>query len=490
MIPRIRAVAIDDDAEHLKAICDAAVAADIVCRKIHYPHDINEKLSQELINHQIRLVICDLHLQADGAMGDNSKIFATVGSLLETLGIQPWTPYVMLLWTKDAGDTQKIDEFKKYLEQRVDPKYLPSALISLDKTKYGIPGTPTQEQTETLWSDLREKVQGSRGLNLLLQWESELYRAAGRVACNLIATARNSGDGNQKIDIDDEVDKLLSRIARAATSDSFAKEHFRSATVEGLLPLVSDEMLHLSSSKSEIEIWRSGLQNATESVTLDNLSLDHAATLNAALHIAQDGSTSRAERGTVFECTEEQASKYFGIQKNSFNGIFGIKGSWPKNAVLRCIQVEGACDAARRKKGVMVPILLAAEIDARQNLMPKGEGIGMRPLAVEETPPFSIKPGKEGSKILVANVRYYITLERSELEKELQPAYRLRESLVSKLAFAWATHVIRPGIVSFDFEDSDEPKLIKKVSESNVASVSSQPNWFNRISNYASKLWA
>ena len=71
---------------------------------------------------------------------------------------------------------------------------------------------------------------------------------------------------------------------------------------------------------------------------------------------------------------------------------------------------------------------------------------GSRPLAVEETPPFlSGNPKK-----LVVNVRYYTTLERSKLEVTLNPIYRLRESLISKLAFAWATHIIRLGIVSFN----------------------------------------
>lgn len=454
MIHNIHAVAIDDNKDELTLIHEAAVNANINCKPLHFPADISDTLCDELRSHQIRLVICDYHLQAHGAMGGASSNNSTIGGILEKLGIRAWSPYVLLLWSKDANDETLVEGLKEYLETRGNPQYLPCAIVPLQKSKYGIPGTPTQDQIDALWKDLQAKILESRGVKLLLQWEAELHRAADQVACKLIETARKSKDG-YKVNIDDELDTLLSRIARAATSDSFAKEHCRSSAVEGLLPLVSDEMLHLSPSKHELGIWENGLKNATGSTELDDLSLEHAAALNDALHITQDVSAKREERGTVFECTNEQASALFGIKSPS-SEVFAIKGTWPENAVLRCIQVEGACDAARHKKGAMVPVLLAVELDAQQPLLPKGEGKGSRPLAVEETPPFLNGQPKK----LVTNVRYYTTMERSKLETTLNPVYRLRESLISKLAFAWATHIIRPGIVSFDFgcEDQATPK--------------------------------
>lgn len=456
MIYNIHAVAIDDNKDELMAIHEAAVNANINCKPLHFPADISDKLCDELRSHQIRLVICDYHLQAHGAMGGASSNNSTIGGILEKLGIRAWSPYVLLLWSRDANDEKLVGELKIYLETRGNPQYLPCAIVPLQKSKYGIPGTPRQDQIDALWEDLQTKILESRGVKLLLQWEAELHRAAGQVACKLVETARGSSKAGNKVNIDNELDILLSRIARAATSDSFAKEHCRSATVEGLLPLVSDEMLHLSPNSHELEIWGNGLKNATDSTELDDLSLEYAAALNDALHITQDVSVKREERGTVFECTNEQASELFGI-KGPSSEVFAIKGVWPKNAVLRCIQVEGACDAARHKKGAMVPVLLAVELDAQQSLLPKGEGKGSRPLAVEETPPFlSGQPKK-----LVANVRYYTTVERSKLEATLKPVYRLRESLISKLAFAWATHIIRPGIVSFDFGSVGEATAAK-----------------------------
>lgn len=461
MIRNVRAVAIDDEKDHLDAIFDAAIRADILCRRLHHPHDKPEDISGELINHPIQLVICDLYLQADGASGGETSAYSTIGSILERLGIQPWSPYVLLLWSKDSGNAELVKGLKEYLEKRGAPQYLPCAIIPLDKIKYGIPGTPTAEQITALWGDLQTKVSESRGVKLLMQWEAELHRAAGQVTRNLIATIRQGG--NRKIDVDDEIDTLLSRVAVSATSKDFAQEHPRIAAVEGLLPLVSDQYQHQQLSESERAIWDGGLHQAKTKATQKPLSMAQAAALNSALHIALDDSIKSPERGTVFEATNEVVAAQFAI--GDFAAVFGLEGKWSAdNLRLRLIQIEGACDAAQRKKGV-VPLVLAAEVDAGVNLRPKGKGF---PESVEETPIFMDVHDNSNPKKLLANVRYFFTLDRSKLS-ELKPVYRLRESLVAKLAFAWANHSIRPGIVFFghdgvsetaatDLEDGDVKK--------------------------------
>jgi hypothetical protein len=447
VIRNIRAVAIDNEKDDLEAIHQAAIQADINCRPIHYPNGLTEEVRSELANHQIRLVICDLHLQADGAMGGGANVYGVIGSLLEGLGIQPWSPYIMLLWSIDAGNKQTVDELRKFLEERVQPQYLPSAIIPLEKSKYGIPGKPTSEQAKSLWMDLREKLTESRGTRLLLQWEAELIRAAGQVTCNLMATIRRNGAASKKIVIDDEIDTLLSRIANAATSKDFAQEHTRLAVVEGLLPLVSDQYQHQQLSAAEQNIWDDGLREAKTKRKQKPLSITQAAVLNSALHIACDDSIKSPERGTVFEAVEDEVATQFSI--TDFAVVFGIDGKWaPDKACLRFIQIEGACDAIQRKKGV-VPLVLAAEVDAGVNLKPKGKGL---PESVEDTPIFLDVIAETPKKLLV-NVRYYFTLERSKL-RELKPVYRLRGSLMAKLAFAWANHSVRPGIVFFGYDDT------------------------------------
>lgn len=456
MIRNIHAVAIDNEKADLDAIHAATIKADINCRPIHYPGDLTEGLRNELNNHQIRLVICDLHLQADGAMGGGANVFGTIGSVLENLGIKPWSPYVLLLWSIDAGNKALVDELRQYLEERVQPQHLPSAIIPLEKSKYGIPGNPTGEQAMKLWSDLQEKLLESRGVRLLLQWEAELYRAAGQVTCNLMATIRKDRVASGKIVIDDEIDKLLSRVASAATSKDFAQDHPRIAVVEGLLPLVTDQYQHQKLSGDEHDIWNNGLQQAITKAKQEPLSMAQAAALNSALHIARDDSVERPERGAIYDCSMDELKDRFGFDhtdKQKLNLAFGIKGKWPQSAVFRLIQVEGACDAAQRKSGV-IPLLLAIEVDATQELHEKGDGLKKRPMSVEETPIFLNEANGQPKK-LVVNVRYYFTLSRGPLESR-KPIYRLRESLVASLAYAWANHTTRPGIVSFSYVETED----------------------------------
>ncbi len=449
MISRISAVAIDDDPAHLSAICEAAFSANITCHPIKFPDPPPDGLNNELI----RLVICDLHLNAQGSLSSEQSIFNTVAGVLAGLQLTPFSPYILVIWSMDARDANKLDGLRTFLEERLPPEIMPCAFISLDKLNYGITDNPTAPQKELLWRDLKEKVQNSPGLNLLLQWEREIHRAAGNVVCNLMRTVR-SEKGKSVIPIDSEIDLLLTRIARTATSDQFSSLQPRAAAVEGLIPLVSDEMQHLELNRNEEDIWLKGMQKATVTgkEKLPPLTAEQAASLNDAFHVARDNSAvSRPDRGAVLESTETDVLNDFDIERNAFGFTFGLHGKLPKNALIRYVQIEGACDAAQRKKGV-VPLILALEVDGNQRLLEIGSGQNKRSASVEETPTFLVegKPRK-----LLLNVRYFISLPRDELDKKI-PCYRLRDSLVSKLAFAWANHAIRPGIVEFTFAEDTE----------------------------------
>ena len=364
MISNISAIAIDDDPAHLSAICQAAFSANITCQPVNFPDTPPDGLNKQLI----RLVICDLHLNAQGSLSSEQSIFNTVAGVLSGLGLTPFSPYILVIWSMDARDANKLNGLKTYLEERLPPDIMPCAFIPLDKLNYGITSNPTTQQKELLWRDLKEKVQQSPGLNLLLQWEKEIHQAAGNVVCNLMRTVR-SENGKSVIPIDSEIDLLLTRIARTATSDQFSLLQPRAAAVEGLIPLVSDEMQHLALDESQENIWRQGMQNSavTGKAKLPPLTVEQAASLNDAFHVARDDSAvSRPDRGAVLESTETDVLKDFGIERQAYGSTFGLYGKLPKNALLRYVQIEGACDAAQRKKGV-VPLILAL----RSKLQPK-----------------------------------------------------------------------------------------------------------------------
>jgi len=128
-----------------------------------------------------------------------------------------------------------------------------------------------------------------------------------------------------------------------------------------------------------------------------------------------------------------------------------------------------------------VPLLLAIEVDATQELFEKGDGLKKRPMSVDETPIFLNGTGTELKK-LVVNARYYFTLSREQL-KTRKPIYRLRESLVASLAYAWANHTIRPGIVSFTYGGAEvAPDGLTEMEEINLAS--NNAGWLVKIKSF------
>ena len=115
MISNISAIAIDDEPEHLSAICRAAFSANITCHPVKFPDTPPEGLSKQLI----RLVICDLHLNAHGTLASEKSIFNTVAGVLAGLGLTPFSPYILVIWSMDARDATKLSGLKTFLEERL-----------------------------------------------------------------------------------------------------------------------------------------------------------------------------------------------------------------------------------------------------------------------------------------------------------------------------------------------------------------------------------
>lgn len=439
MIPRMRAIAIDDQQEHLHAIHEAATSAGFGCVPLLYPKQTDSEYLQnlELRHAHVRIIISDLHLNATSETSDVSASYAIIGGLIEFMGLAKWTPYALVLWTSYPD---QVAGLQKYLEERLSLDLMPGLLFGLDKADYGIPSG--QIDHKKLLEDLRDKVAGSRGLNVLFQWEKELIQAADNVVRKLLKAARDNK--NKSIQIDAEIDRVLSLIAQTATSNEFASNEPRVAANEGLLPLLTDEMEHLDPGTVNLNHWKSAMNQAVEKNKISPTSME-AAVLNDALHISRDGTANGSDRGAVVTSwhTDESFKTIFGIDKNDagFKDIFGLE-IWPSNASIKYVQIEGLCDSTQKKAGV-VPFVLACEVLGDTKL--KGKCVS----ASVETSPIYLNDKEENKELkLIVNLRYFFTSERSDA-KTHQADFRLRESLINKWAFAWAKHAIRPGTVEF-----------------------------------------
>lgn len=435
MIPRMRAVAIDDEDLHLKAISQAATKAGFGCVPLLYPNDTGADQLTALAfdGAHVRIIISDLHLDATSQTRGPEASYGIIASLIHQLGLPKWTPYILVLWTQHPKD---VEGLTKYLEQRLQQDQLPGLLIPLDKADYNIPtGEPNHEK---LWQDLRVKVNGSRALNVLLQWEKEIIQSADNVVRKLLEVARS--DGPKSIPFDDGLDRVLSSIAQTATSREFASQEPRAGANGGLLPLLIDEMEHLVSPDQQRELWTAALGQAVAKKRVQP-SPKEIAILNDALHISKDGLATGSDRGAVISKWHDKESfkAVFGIDCEECAGDFGLE-NWPNDISLKYVQIEGLCDSTQKKKGV-VPFALACEVPGSTEL--KQTGV---PASVQVSPVYLGANGEE--RKLIINLRYFFTLERNAAKNQ-KADFRLRESMINKWAFAWANHAIRPGTVEF-----------------------------------------
>ncbi|KAB8065226.1 hypothetical protein [Janthinobacterium violaceinigrum] len=435
MIPRIRALAVDDEDDHLKAIQEAATKAGFGCVPLLYPRDTSaEELSSMAFNNaQIRMIITDLHLDPAAQTRGKDANFGIIANLINQLNLPAWTPYVLILWTQYQQDA---DGLGNYLEQRLPSEKLPGFLLSLNKQDYNIPSDSVDHVK--LLKDLQEKIGGSRGVNVLLEWEREIIQAADNVVRKLLEVARS---GKEKtVSFDEELDRVLSSIAQTATSKGFASQKPRAAANGGLLPVLVDEMEHLTLTQEQNALWHSALARAAAGKKTPPLEKE-IALLNDALHISKDGVTSGSDRGAVLLNWHDADSfkVLWGLDISECFSAFSLE-KWPEIYSLKYLQIEGLCDSTQQKKGV-VPFVLACEVLGNTEVVEKH-----RPASIEISPTYIGTDGDE--RKLVVNLRYFFTTEREDA-KSRKAEYRVRESLVNKWAFAWANHAIRPGTVEF-----------------------------------------
>jgi hypothetical protein len=435
MIPRIRALAFDDEAAHLTAIHDAATKAGFGCVPLLYPRDTEAAAlkAMKFDNAQIRMIISDLHLDPAGQTRGKEANYSLIAGLILQLNLPAWTPYVFVLWTQYSADGVGLE---KYLAERLPRDRQPGLLLSLDKGEYNIPSENVDHAK--LLMDLQDKMRGSRGVNVLLEWEREIIQAADNVVRKLLEVAGSSK--TKTLSFDDELDRVLSSIAQTATSRGFASLEPRAAANGGLLPVLIDEVEHLALNEDQTARWAAALARAVAGQKTPPVEKE-IALLNDALHVSKDGVATGADRGAVMAKWHDDAGfkLVFGVDAGTCCDTFCL-AEWPENPSIKYLQIEGLCDSTQQKKGV-VPFVLACEVPGGTELKKEG-----RPASIEVSP---IYLGMDGSeRKLIVNLRYFLTCERSAA-KERKAEFRIRESMVNKWAFAWANHAIRPGTVEF-----------------------------------------
>ncbi len=424
-----RIIAIDDELDHLRGLVSGLNRSGWACLQVKYPEEIS---GIEPCSH-VRIVFSDLHLDAGSAMGDSTKNFGIVMSLLETT-VKPVGPYLLVVWTSFPDYAAGL---AAYLTTRIGDVPAPVAVVPLDKA-----GRMDEEgrliDPAAFVSDLKKLVAEQPQFAALLNWEQNVLGAAAGTVSEIIALARPGKPGAPP---PPNLTQVLAQLAKAAVGpQNVEMDRFR-AVNKALLPILADRIGVLRGGEEDKAAWASAFADGDLKA---GLAPPFAARLNRFLHVEHaPEAAGGSQRGTVVELPKslggDAFERRFGITRDGAEARrdFAIKKeSGVEKWSWRLVQIQAPCDEAQKNPGPL-PFVLAAEVvwDDRGQVIDAAWG----------SPCFSTEAGEVR---LVLNSRYQVDFSAAEAAT-FKPVYRLREQVMSEVSHRIHSHGARPGIIRF-----------------------------------------
>lgn len=431
MLGSPRIVAIDDDETHLRGLVNGLSRHGIACLQIHF----NGDLAGIEPCPDVRIVFADLHLGA-GTPSDHKADFAVITGLLEGT-IKPSGPYFIVLWTQYKDQAPALRNYLK--ERQVTGITKPFGVFALPKADHiDFDGDGKIMDQVKLMGAIRDIIRKSPQVGAMVEWESQVLRAAGRTVSSIQDLASDD-DGEHRTE---EVGKILGRLAvEAVGKDHVDQDRFR-AVNDALLPILADRVAKIPSGQLDKDLWKRAF---TIPERKKMKSVPRAASLNRLVHIADAEDVCATERGAVIPLpTSYRGDKFldlFGMEeKDLATKRFACKNFDSKSDRFRwvLVQCQAACDYAQSNPG-SVPFYLGLDFpeEHRASKYP--------PDSTWRGPVFEF--GGEIRRLRV-NAGFPLTLAASVLQG-VTPLYRLREQILNDLAYHLHTHGARPGRMSF-----------------------------------------
>ena len=431
MLPTPRIIAIDDEPKHLEGLTQGLNQYGAACLPIHFTGDTENVRGCP----SVRVIFADLHLSG-GVATDHAQDFSIIGGLIAET-IEPSGPYMIILWTMYPDQA---NDLRKFLENRLENVPKPFAVQALNKNDHLDPEGDVKDIV-SLVKAIEGIVAQQPQVGALLNWEERVLGAASDSVSSVMKLAHPMQEGEN---LNEEVGRLLARLAEAAVGKAHVQEDRFRAVNEALLPILGDRIAAMRSREDDDELWQSALGQAANG---ERLSLDGAAKLNRLLHVAPSNPDDKGtERGAVIALPSE-------FLDNAFNETFGLpqeeaahKPFWrrrpeqnnddPLQWVL--VQTQAACDYAQTQPGPL-PFHLGLCLKAAS------VRTGKPPAALWCSPCFE---HDDAIQVLHVNARFQVSLTHEKAEPA-QPLFRLREQLLNDLVYRLHSHGARPGIISF-----------------------------------------
>ncbi|SRR6266481_16477 len=475
MFGPIRAVVIDDEPNHLLAITLGLSASGIPCMGYWYDRD-TQALRPEPQPDQtsyLRLVFMDLNLAELGGVPDPANLCGVVMGVLKQIIAKEAGPYLLVFWTQISG---KVEAVADMLYQRLDGIPLPVKITELSKSKF-ISSDPKQKEfrdglrefysdlhnnsVEELGRAVREVVACDAQLAAVSSWESRASKAAARAINEVTACAR--GDVSDSTKTTESLQKVLAKIAVAASGKKTAVAHPARALDGGMIDILTDQF----GLSVDDPIYGDIICKAIGEVVKTDISfannVNMFADLNTFFHVDKEISTAKAwDRGAVIAAkhpldgnmlgfnTKELITREFLFPHELFPEDQHIKmrdllSKFKRSANAVLVEVGADCDHAQdsyRTRRYLVGLEVPHEF---YELIHCHKDKKLRNASLELLGPWRID--SEVFYLLVSCRRFWTWQKRTPPEVSVK--YRLRASLVNKLLHHYSVWSSRPGIVEF-----------------------------------------
>lgn len=434
MFPGAKIVAVDDDADHLNAIVVALRSLGLACLSYHYP---DERPGVDTSFGGIRLVILDINLVGGNSPGNDSSTLGPTTSLIDRIVSKENGPYALITWsTTDLHDAL----IKRLEEMGLPEDRMPFFSSALSKAEFL--GDP-----ESLKDEIRALLTKNARFGALLDWERRISRAVERVLCSL-------GDVSGQftgVDRAEKMDWTLSNLAVNAFGQSNVSDHRFESTNEALLPILGDAISTELFSTEDEDIWSRAVTKYGEKAQLTD---ETVSKLNTAVNLEVSADVKVHRRGAILEVpatwiTDDEFRQKFGAKPDQLRGAF-LKLKLPKSPRWVLIQVQAECDFSQGHVGT-IPYVLAAVVPTNSTRKQK-DGVDLVvPSSVWQSPPF-----EKARSICDVDFRFEILtgvlypITRTTLEQVgFNVLGRLKDQIVTAIAYHGNTHNSRPGFISF-----------------------------------------
>ncbi len=476
MFGPIRAVAIDDEPSHLLAITTGLSASGIPCMGYWFDRDTSELLPKPADGGLpfLRLVFMDLNLAELSGVPETANLCAGVMSVLKQLVSKNGGPYLLVFWTQVG--TRVADVAKMLYErlEKVEQVPCPIGVVELAKGPFIVADPKGQDFKVALrefYSELhqnipqlenavKEAVARNPQLNTVSSWESRASDAAARAINQVHACARD--DAGDPLRTSESIQKVLTRIALAASGENSAAEGPARALDAGMVDILVDQFGISVEDPSYKEIVANAIGESVKGTVVFQDEVRTDAALNTFFHIDKEVSSAKAgDRGVVVsaspfkkndlgfrpvELLTEFLIPYELFPEGRRGELKALLDAFRKSAEFVLVELGADCDhaqdTARTRRyllGLEVPVMFAELLRFPENGKLRNEALQLLgPWTIDEKTLF----------LLVSCRRFWVWQDKKPHALG-KVKYRLRSSLVSKLLHHYSAFHSRPGIIEF-----------------------------------------